>query len=43
VLNPMMELTPVAVLQKRITHASRNGMTYFRRSSESRTIVPARA
>ena len=37
----MTELTPVAVLQKRMTQASRNGITYLRRSSESFTFVPA--
>src|SRR5438876_1073699 len=31
----MMELIPVAVLQKRITQASKKGSTYLRRSSES--------
>src|SRR5258708_32545050 len=36
----MMELTPVAWLQARMTHARTNGITYFRRKSDSRTFVP---
>ena len=36
----MIEFTPVAVLQNRITQASRNGITYLRRSSESQTCCP---
>ena len=36
-LYPIMELMPVAVLQKRMTQASRKGRTYLRRSKESLT------
>src|ERR1035438_4553921 len=38
----MMELTPVAWLQARITHARMNGITYFRLRSDS-LAPPARA
>ena len=34
----MTELMPVAVLQARMTQASRKGMTYLRRRSESLTL-----
>src|SRR5271168_2194694 len=40
VLKPIIEFTPVAWLQARITQASTNGITYFRRSSDSLTLVP---
>ena len=43
VLYPMIEFTPVAVLQNKITQASRKGIKYLRRSSESRACCPAAA
>src|SRR5438067_11480855 len=39
----MIELIPVAVLQNRMTHASRKGMTYLRCKSDSLTLGPAEA
>src|ERR1700761_4084709 len=36
----MIELIPVAVLQNRIMQASTNGITYFRRNSDSFTSSP---
>jgi hypothetical protein len=42
-LYPMMELMPVAVLQARMTSASRKGITNLRCSSDSRTRLPVGA
>src|SRR5215469_9854385 len=39
----MIELIPVAVLQNRITQASRKGITYFLRSRDSLTAFPVPA
>src|SRR5271170_4076790 len=38
VLYPMMELTPVAWLQARMTQARTNGITYLRRKRDSLTL-----
>src|SRR5207248_10769237 len=39
----MLELIQVAVLQNRMTHASRKGIRYLRCKSDSLTLAPAEA